>query len=176
MSGMTKRRVLYLATAVAMLGLSGGFVLAAGLTATTVNQSAALYTVNTNAPAAFPTAPTIQVTATPAAVAACTSTSQSLASGGTATLVLGASGSVTCTTSDFAEEFVVTSLATAAAGSYTFTIYTTYNTGSPVSGSASGTVTIASTLASAGTVDVFVDYGANSPPSGGISSLNLVIQ
>jgi hypothetical protein len=176
MSGMTKRRVLYLATAVAMMGLTGGFVLAAGLTSTSVSQNAALYSVSTSAVAGFPNTPTITVTATPASVSACTSSSVALTSGGSSNLYLPASSGVTCTTTDFAEEFTLSSSATAAAGSYSFVIYTAYNTGSAVSGSATGTITIASALTSAGTVNVFVDYGSVAPPSGGIQSLSLVVQ
>jgi|SRR5580692_9120320 hypothetical protein len=176
MSGMTKRRVLYVATAVAMMGLTGGFVLAAGLTSTPVTQNAALYSVSTSAVAAFPTAPTITVTATTVSVSTCTASAVALTSGGSADLYLPASGSVTCTGNDFAEEFTITSAATAAAGSYAFVIYTSYNTGSSVTGSAAGTITIASTLSSAGTVNVFVDYGSVVPPSGGIQSLSLVVQ
>jgi hypothetical protein len=137
MSGTSKRRVLYIATAVAVLGLSGGFVLAAGLTSTTVTQSAELYSVGTSAVAAFPTTPTVTVTAIPASVAACTASSQTLANSVTVNLYLPASTGVTCTTGDFAEEFSFASLATAAAGTYTFTQYTSYGAG-PTSGSAVG--------------------------------------
>lgn len=175
MGGMTKRRVLYLATAVAMMGVTGGFVLAAGLTSTNVTQNAALYEVSTSSVSAFPNTPTLAVTATPAAVAACSSSAAALASGGSADLYLGASTGVVCTTGDFAEEFTFTTSATAAAGTYTFTQYTTYGAG-PTSGSAAGQVTIATTLTSAGTVNVFVDYGAAAPPASGISSLSLVVQ
>jgi hypothetical protein len=172
---MTKRRVLYIATAVAMMGLTGGFVLAAGLTSTTVSQNASLYSVSTSAVAAFPNTPTITVTAVPASVASCTSGAQTLSSGGSVNIYLGASGSVTCTTNDFAEEFTLTSLATAAAGTYTFTQYTSYGSG-PTTGVSTGSVTISSTLSSAGTVNVFVDYGSLSPPASGIGSLSLVVQ
>jgi hypothetical protein len=174
-TGMTQRRVLYLLTAVAMVGLTAGFVLAAGLTSTTVTQTASLYSVSTSAVPAFPTSPNISVSATPASVSSCSSSSVALTNGGSVNLYLGASGSVTCTTGDFAEEFTATSTATAAAGSYTFTIYTSYGSG-PTTGSASGTVTIASTLSSAGTVNVYVDYGSSSPPAAGVSALSLVIQ
>jgi hypothetical protein len=176
MSGMTKRRVLYIATAVAMMGLTGGFVLAAGLTSTTVSQNAALYSVSTSAVSGFPNTPTITVTATPASVASCSSSSVALTNGASVNLYLGASSGVTCTTNDFAEEFTMASSATAASGSYSFVIYTSYNTGSALTGSASGTITIATTLTSAGTVNVFVDYGNVVPPSGGIQSLSLVVQ
>jgi hypothetical protein len=175
MSGMTKRRVLYVATAVAMMGLTGGFVLAAGLTSTTVTQSAELYSVSTNAVAAFPTTPTVTVTAIPASVSACTSTSQTLANSVTVDLYLAASTGVVCTTGDFAEEFSFTSLATAAAGTYSFTQYTTYGSG-PTSGSSTASVTVAATMSIPGTVNVFVDYGTASPPATGIASLSLVVQ
>ena len=172
MSGMTKRRVLYFATAVAMLGITGGFVLAATLTSTNVTQTAALYSVTSSASAAFPTSPTAAVSFTPASVSVCTSTAQALTSGGSANLYLPASASVTCTTGDFAEEFTLTSSATAAAGTYTMTIYTSYGAG-PTNGAASGQISIASALASSGTVNVFVDYGSVTPPTS-IASLSLV--
>jgi hypothetical protein len=160
---------------VSMIGLTGGFVLAAGLTSTTVTQSAALYSVSTNAVAAFPTAPTITVTAIPASVAACTSTAQTLANSVTVNLYLQASTGITCTTGNFAEEFTFTSSATAAAGSYHFTQYTTYGPG-PTSGSSVGLITVAATMSIAGTVNVFVDYGTASPPVNGVSNLSLVVQ
>jgi hypothetical protein len=175
MSGTSKRRILYIATAVAMLGLSGGFVLAAGLTSTTVTQTAALYSVGTTAVAAFPTTPTVTVTAVPSAVAACTSGSPTLANSVTVDLYLPVSTGVTCTTGDFAEEFSFTSLATTAAGTYTFTEYTTYGAG-PTSGSSVGSVTVAAVMSIPGVVNVFVDYGTSAPPTNGIASLSLVVQ
>jgi hypothetical protein len=175
MSGTSKRRLLYIATAVAMIGLSGGFVLAAGLTSTTLTPSAELYSVSTTAVAAFPTTPTVLLTAVPAAVVACTSTSQTLANSVTVNLYLPASTGVVCTTGDFAEEFSFASLATAAAGTYTFTQYTSYGAG-PTSGSAVGTITVAATMSIPGAVNVFVDYGTSSPPTNGIASLSLVVQ
>jgi hypothetical protein len=175
MSGPSKRRILYIATAVAMIGLSGGFVLAAGLTSTTVTQTAGLYSVSTVAVAAFPTTPTVTLTAMPASIAACTSGSQTLANSVTVDLYLPASTGVTCTTGDFAEEFSFVSLATAAAGTYTFTQYTSYGAG-PTSGSAVGSVTVAAVMSIPGAVNVYVDYGTATPPTGGIGSLSLVLQ
>jgi hypothetical protein len=145
------------------------------LTSTTVNQTAALYSVSTSAVAAFPTPPTVTVTAIPASVAACTSGAQTLANSVTVNLYLAGSTGVTCTTGDFAEEFTFTSLATAAVGTYSFTQYTTYGSG-PTSGSATGQVTVAATMSISGTVNVFVDYGAAAPPTNGIASLSLVVQ
>jgi hypothetical protein len=174
-SGMNRRRMLYLLTAVAMVGLTSGFVLAAGLTATNVTQTASLYTVSTSAVAAFPNTPTVAVGAVPASVSACSSSAASLANGGVADLYLPASTGITCTTGDFAEEFTLSSSATAAAGTYSFTVYTSYGPG-PTSGVANGSVTIATTLSSAGTVNVYVDYGSSSPPASGVSSLSLVVQ
>jgi hypothetical protein len=175
MIGTTKRRVLYLATAVAVLGMTGGFVLAAGLTSTTVTQTAALYSVNTAGVAAFPTTPTVVVTAVPAAVAACSTTSQTLANSVTVDMYLPASTGIVCTTNDFAEEFSFSSSATAAAGTYTFTVYTTYGAG-PTSGSATGSVTVAAVMSIVGVVNVYVDYGTAQPPVNGIASLSLVVQ
>jgi hypothetical protein len=175
MSGTTRRRVLYLATAVAVLGLSGGFVLAAGLTSTTVTQSASLYSVSTTGVAAFPTSPTVTVTAVPASVAACSAPGLTLANSVTVNIYVPASTGITCTTGDFAEEFTFTSAATAPAGTYTFTQYTTYGAG-PTSGSSTGSVIVAAVMSIPGTVNVFVDYGTAAPPTNGIASLSLVVQ
>jgi hypothetical protein len=175
MSGSIKRRTLFVAMAVAMLGLTGGFALAAGLTSTTVTQTAGLYSVSTSAVAAFPTAPTITVTAVPASIAACTSGSSTLANSVTVNLYLQASTGITCTTGDFAEEFSFTTIATAAAGTYTFTQYTTYGA-APTSGSAVGSVTVAAVMSIPGEVNIFVDYGTAAPPTNGIASLSLVVQ
>jgi hypothetical protein len=175
MMGTKKRRTLYIVTVVAMLGLSGGFAMAAGLTSTTVNQASGLYSVSTSAVAAFPTTPTVTVTAIPASVSACTSGPQTLANSVTVNLYLPASVGITCTTADFAEEFSFTSLITAAAGTYPFTQYTTYGAG-PTSGSAAATISIAATMSIVGIVNVYVDYGTPAPPTNGIASLSFVVQ
>jgi hypothetical protein len=175
MSGSNKRRVLIIVAAVAMIGMTSGFALAAGLTSTTVTQSAGLYSVSTSAVAAFPTTPTVMITAVPTAVSVCSSGSQTLANSVTVNIYLPASTGITCATDDFAEEFSFTSLITAAAGTYTFTEYTTYGA-APTSGSAIGTVTIAATMSIVGNVNVFVDYGTAAPPTNGIASLSLVVQ
>jgi hypothetical protein len=169
------RRTLYAATMVAILGATVGFLFASALPAPTpVNQTANTYGFNDGANAAFPTAPTVAAVAVPSATVACTSTAQTLASGGSATLVLGASSGVTCTGNDFAEEFTFTTSASAAAGTYTITVFDSYSTGSTLTGAPSGTITISSALSSAGTVTVYVDFGG-AVPSGGINSLNLVV-
>jgi hypothetical protein len=175
MRATSQRRVLYLSTAVAVICLSGGFVLAAGLTSTTVTQSADLYSVSTSAIAAFPTTPTVTITSVPASVAACSTTTQTLANSVTVNMYLAASTGITCTTNDFAEEFSFTSAATAAAGVYTFTQYTSYGSG-PTSGSATSSVTVAAVMSIPGQVNVFVDYGTAAPPTNGIASLSLVVQ
>jgi hypothetical protein len=175
MSGINNRRALFIVAVVAMIGMSTGFVMAAGLTSTTVNQTAGLYSVTTSAVAAFPSTPTVIVTAIPASVAACSSGSQTLANSVTVNMYLPASTGITCTTNDFAEEFSFTSLITAAAGTYTFTQYTSYGAG-PTSGSATGTITIAATMSIVGIVNVYVDYGTAAPPTNGIVSLSLVVQ
>jgi hypothetical protein len=174
MSGSNKRRVMFIVAAVAMIGMTSGFALAAGLTSTTVTQTAGLYSVSSSAVAAFPTTPTVTVTVVPAAVAACSSGSQTLANSVTVNIYLPGSTGIVCTTNDFAEEFSFASLITAAAGTYTFTQYTTYGAG-PTSGSAIGTITIAATMSIVGNVNVFVDYGTAAPPTGGIASLSLVV-
>ena len=158
-----------------MVGMGAGLVLAAGLTSTTVTQSAGLYSVTTTPVAAFPTPGTVTITAIPAAVAACTAASLTLANSVVVNLYVPASTGITCTTGDFAEEFSFTSAATAAAGIYTFTQYTTYGAG-PTSGSAMASVTVAAVMSIPGTVNIYVDYGTASPPVNGISALSLVLQ
>jgi hypothetical protein len=173
--GISKQHVILIAISVALVGMSGGLVLAAGLTSTTVTQTAGLYSVTTTAVAAFPTPGTVTVTAIPAAVAACTAASLTLANSVVVNLYLPASAGVTCTTGDFAEELSFTSLATAAAGIYAFTQYTTYGAG-PTSGSAMASVTVAAVMSIPGVVNVYIDYGTASPPVNGISALSLVVQ
>lgn len=175
MSKNGRRRMLYLGTILAMISASAGFVVATGLTATSTNQNVSWYQVNNQAPANFPTAPTIQATTIPASVSACTSSAQSLASGGTVNLYLGASSTVTCATSDFAEEFTLTTFATASAGSHVLQTFTSYGSG-PTTGSAAGTVTFTGTFTVSGTVNVYVDFGSPLPPAGGIGELDLIIQ
>jgi len=170
----TRRKTLYLATAVALAALSTGYVVAAVITPTSTTQTSTWYQVTNGAVAAFPTQPSVQASATPT-VTGCTSTAQALTNGGSAVLVLPASSSVTCATGDFAELFTFASSATAAAQNYQFLTYDSYGSG-PTSGSASGTVSIATTLTSAGTVTVYVDFGSAVPPSAGISSLNIIVQ
>ena len=158
-----------------MVGASAGFVLAAGLTSTTVNESAQWYSVSTQAVAAFPTQPTVQVATVPNGVSVCASGNQPLGNGATINIVLGATNAITCTAGDFAEEFTLTSSATAAAGAYPMNTYTSYGTG-PTTGTGSTVVTIATALTTAGTVNLYVDYGSVLPPPGGIASLDLIVQ
>jgi hypothetical protein len=175
MKSSGRNRLIYIATAVAMVSASMGFVVATGLSATSTTQNASWYQVNDQAPGAFPSQPTVQTTTVPSGVSACTSSAQALASGGTATLVLGASPSVTCKALDFAEEFTLTSTATAGAGNYPMTIYDSYGAG-PTTGSAAGTISISAALTVAGTVNIYVDFGTALPPAGGISELDLIVQ
>jgi hypothetical protein len=175
MSKIKRSGVIIVAAIFAVLGIAGGYALAVGLTSTTVTQTANLYSVGTTAVAAFPSSPIVTATAVPASVAVCTSGVQTLANSVVVNIYLPASAGITCTTGDFTEEFVFTSLATAAAGTYTFTEYTSYGAG-PTTGSAIGTVTVAAVMSIVGVVNVFVDYGAAAPPTNGISSLSLIVQ
>ncbi|HZY69893.1 MAG TPA: hypothetical protein VFF67_02800 [Thermoplasmata archaeon] len=169
-----KKRLIYLATAVAMVSVSAGFVMASDLTATSTTQNASWYQVTSSAPSGFPNAPTVSVSSTPGAIAACTSTTQALTSGGTANLYIGAKSTITCTAGDFAELFVLTSSATAAAGNYVMTVFDSYGAG-PTTGTGTATVNIASALTSSGTVNVYVDFGTAMPPAGGIGELDLIV-
>lgn len=174
MSGGNGVRTLYLLTAVALLATTGGFVLATTLSATTISQSASLFSVSTGGLAAFPSTPTVAMVGVPSGVSSCTSGPVPLSSGGVAVLYEPASSGVVCTANDFAVVLNFTTSANAAAGSYTFTQYTSYGSG-PTTGADTEVVSIASALTSAGTVSVYVDYGTAGPPSGGIASLSVSV-
>ena len=170
----TRRRTLYMLTAIAMASATGGFGLASTLSSTSISQTASLFSVSTSGVAAFPTPPTVQVAAVPLNVSACSASPTSLTSGGSVLLFLPASSLVSCNTGDFAVALNFTSAATAAAGTYTFSSFDAYGSG-PTNGASVGTVDIASVLSSSGTVSVYIDFGGPSPPPGGISSLSLVV-
>jgi hypothetical protein len=172
-------RLIYAATVVAILGMTGGFVLASVVSVTTTNQTS---TTNQVAGAnsqliSSGTAGSIAVAPgnVPASVASCTSGATALTSGGsTSVYVSGTSGSAACATGDWAEVYTITTGSTAPAGTYQVQVTTQWGPG-PTLGENTLTFTVATTLTSAAVVSVYVDYGSPMAPTGGISTLQIVI-
>ena len=177
MKPANNKRLIYLATLVALVGVTGGMALAAVLSTTTVNQGANFYQGGNNGANGYGAA-TLQVSSTPVAVSVCTTgTKTGATSGGTVTLVLSSTtGGTSCTTGDFAEEFAVAFSATIATQSNTFTVTTQVGAGSVETNSEQVTLGTGSSTAFTQTVNVFVDYGTVQPPTGGVTVLDLVIQ
>jgi hypothetical protein len=172
------RRLVYVATIVSLLGVTGGMAIAAGiLSATNVNQGASFYEGGNSGANGYGTA-TLQVATTPAAVTTCsTSAVTGGTSAGTVNLFLSStSGSTTCTTGNFAEEFSVSFSATIATQTNTFTITTQVGAGAVQTNSQQVVLGTGTSGAFTQTVDVFVDYGTVQPPAAGITVLDLVIQ
>lgn len=170
-------RLIYVATAVAVLGMAGGFVMATVLSSTTVNEAANFYQGGNSGAAGYSTA-TLAVSSVPASVSTCTSSTVTGAtSGGSVDVILGSTtGQSVCTTGDFAEEFTFSFSETVATQSNTVTITTQVGAGTVETNSAMVTLGTGSSGAFTQTVNVYVDYGAVSPPSGGITVLDAVIQ
>lgn len=169
------RRTAYVATIAALIAATGGFAMATVLTPVATTQSSSWYQVSNGAVSAFPSAPTVVATATPTGVSACSTSPQAFTDGTTLNVYLGATGSIVCTAGDFAEEFSLTSSATAAAATYPVSMYTTYGS-APTSGSATVDITISTAFTTATTLNVYVDYGTAMPPTGGIAELDLIVQ
>lgn len=175
-------RMIYAATVVAILGMTGGFVLASVMSVTTTNTSSTVDQVNgaNSALIASGTGGAIAVAPgnVPASVASCTSTAAIPSTGGTGGAVSAymsaTSGSTTCTTGDWAMVYTITTGTTAPAGTYTVQLTTQWGAG-PTLGENTMTLTLANTLTSSGTVTLYVDYGSAMAPAGGITSLQLVI-
>lgn len=170
-------RLIYVATAVAILGMAGGYVMASVLTTTSVNQGANFYQGGNTGANGYSTA-TLAVTTVPASVSACTSSTVTGAtSAGTSTAVLSSTtGGTVCTTGDFAEEYTFTFSATIATQSNTITVTTQVASGTIQTNTATFTLGTGSAGAFTQTVQVYVDYGSVSPPAGGITLLDAVIQ
>jgi hypothetical protein len=172
------RRLVYVATIVSLIGVTGGMALAAGiLSSTAVNQGASFYQGGNNGANGYGAA-SLQVTTVPAAVATCSTGAVSgTTSGGTSDLFLSATtGSSACLTGDFAEEFILSFSATIATQTNTLTITTQVGAGTVQTNSQQVVLGTGSASAFTQTVDVYVDYGAIQPPAAGITVLDLVIQ
>jgi len=170
-------RLIYAATAIAVLSMAGGMVLAGVFTSTPVNQNASFYQGGNNGANGYST-PTLMVAVTPAATSTCTSgTLTGATSGGTVTLILSSTtGSTVCTAGNFAEEFSFAFSATIATQTNTISITTQVGASAVQINSEQVTLGTGTSGAFTQTVNVFVDYGAVNPPAAGITVLNAVIQ
>jgi len=170
-------RLIYVATAVAVLGMAGGFVMASVLTTTNVNQGASFFQGGNNGANGYSTA-TLRVSAVPASVTTCTSSTVTGAtSAGSVDVILSSTtGGTVCTTGDFAEKFTFNFSATISSQTNTITVTTQVGAGTVQTNSGTVTLGTGSPSAFTQTVDVYVDYGSVSPPSGGITVLDAVIQ
>ncbi len=178
--GRMSGRLIYLATIVAIFGVTGGVAMGTAILApTTVTQTAGMYAGANQAPTGYASTPTLTISNTPTAVSTCSaSTVTETTNAGTTSVYLSdVTGGTTCTAGDFAELFVVSYSATiTSAQSDKFTVTTQYGTG-PTTGFNSVTITTgASGSPWTQTIDVYVDYGSPSMPAGGIDTLTLVIQ
>jgi len=169
-------RLIYAATAIAVLSMAGGMVLAAVLSSTPVNQNASFYQGGNNGANGYST-PTLTVTSTPALTTVCTSgTIVAGTNGGTSTMILSATtGSTVCTAGNFAEEFSFAFSATLAS-TQTNTITITTQIGAGVVQTNSEQITLGPGSPFTQTINVYVDYGAINPPAGGITVLDAVVQ
>jgi hypothetical protein len=175
-------RLIYAATVVAILGMTGGFVLASVLSVTTTNTSSTDNQVNgaNSALIASGTPGSIAVAPgdVPAAVASCSSTAAIPSAGGNggavSAYISATTGSTTCTSGDWAMVYTITTGSTTPSGTYQVQLTTQWGTG-PTLGENTVTLTLANTLTSAGTVTLYVDYGSPMAPTGGISTLQIVI-
>jgi hypothetical protein len=172
-------RLIYAATVVAILGMTGGFVLASVVSVTTTNETSTTNQVagGNSQLITSGTAGSIAVSPgnVPASVASCTSGATALTSGGAVSAyVSGTSGSTSCATGNWAEVYTIVTGSTAPAANYQVQVTTQWGTG-PTLGENTLTFTVASTLTSAATITLYVDYGSPMAPTGGISTLQIVI-
>ncbi|HKV90766.1 MAG TPA: hypothetical protein VJQ43_06195 [Thermoplasmata archaeon] len=171
------RRALYLAVAVAMVASTAGFVGAAVLSSTAVNEGANFYQGGNNGANGY-TSPTLKVTTTPVGTSVCSgATVTDSTTAGTANVIFSSTtGSTTCTAGNFAQEFTLSFSATISTQSNVVTITTQVGAGSVETNSATLTLGTGSSGAFTATVNVYVDYGAVNPPAGGVTVLDLVVQ
>ena len=172
------RRLVYVATIVSLIGVTGGMAIAAGiLSSTNVNQGASFYQGGNNGANGYGAA-TLQVTTMPLAVASCsTGAVTGATSGASVDVYLSATtGSSTCTGGDFAEEFVLQFSATISTQTNAVTITTQVGAGSVQTNSQQVVLGTGSSGAFTQTVNVYVDYGTIQPPAAGITILDLVVQ
>ncbi len=177
-SGRMSGRLIYVATVVAILGVTGGVAMGSLLTAQSLNQTASMYQGNSSNPVGYGT-PALAIGYVPASVTTCSSgTVTEGSNNGVTNVYFGpTTGATTCSTNDFAEVFTISYSATIT-GVQTdkFTVSTQYGTGPTTAINSVSIATGASGSPWAQTVNIYVDYGSGSAPTGGISTLSLVIQ
>jgi hypothetical protein len=167
-------RLIYAATIVAILGVTGGVTMGAFLSTSTVTQNVNYYS-GTTASVPNYAAPTLSVSSSPGA---CTASGTGSTTAGTVSIVLNAwSGASNCTLSDFAEKFTFAFSGTISTQVNTVRVTTQVGTFAVQSNSATITLGTGTSGAFTQTVDVYVDYpGSANPPSQGITSLSLSLQ
>ncbi len=172
-------RLIYVATLVAIVGVSGGVAMGSAiLSPTAVAQTAGMYAGTNSAPNGYST-PTLSIANIPTGVTSCTTTPITEAtSGKTVTMYLSdVTGGTACTAGDFAEMFNVSySFSITSAQTDKFTITTSYGTTITTGFNSLSVTTGATGSPWTQNVDVYVDYGSPSMPAGGIDTLTLVIQ
>ncbi len=176
--GKMTGRMIYVATIVAMLSVTGGMAMAVGLLQVTpITQHASFYQGQSTAPAGYAAAPNLTVSTSPSSTCSGPSINMGVSGAAQNILVSSAGLSGVCTTGNFAEEFIVHFSETMSASSQTntFQVTTQVGSGTPVTDTftvATGTVTGTPFTQ---TLNIFIDYGAINAPSAGITILNLVI-
>lgn len=172
------RRLVYVATLVALIGVTAGMAIAAGiLSQTNTYQSANFYEGGNLGAHGYGTAG-LNVSTVTAAVSSCSNAPVTGAtSGGTTDVYLSSTtGGTVCTAGDFAEVFNVAFSATISTQTNTLTITTQVGAGAVQTNSQQVVLGTGTSGAFTQTVDVFVDYGTVQPPATGITTLDLVIQ
>ncbi len=175
-SGRLSGRLIYAATIVAILGVTGGLAMGTSLlTPSTVTQTASYYGGASGSVTGMP-APTLALAYSGGP--ACQATNSSTVSGKIVNVTMSAwSGATNCTSGHFSEEFTFTTYsATISTVSIVFTISTQVGSFAYQSNSATLTLGTGTSGAFTATIHVYVDYGANSAPTPGITALTLLVQ
>lgn len=173
-TGRLSGRLIYVATIVAILGVTGGVSMGAILSSTPVSQTASFYQGGSTGVNGYGT-PTLSVSTSPGACT--TGTLSGNSNAGTVTVVLsGWTGASNCTAGHFAELFTFSFSATISTQSNTLAVTTQVGSGAVQTNSETVTLGTGSSTAFTQTVDVYVDYGSIQPPNGGITVLDLVVQ
>lgn len=170
-------RLIYAATAVAVLSMVGGMVVAGVLTITPVNQTSNFYQGGSTGVTGYST-PTLAVSTIPAATTTCTSgTLTGSSNAGTVVMIVSATtGGTVCTTGDFAELFTESFSATITTQTNTLTVTTQVGASTPGTNTESVTLGTGTSTAFTQTIEIYVDYGSVNPPASGITTLDLVVQ
>jgi hypothetical protein len=172
------RRLVYVGTLVALIGVTAGMAIASGiLSQTNTYQSANFYEGGNLGANGYGTAG-LNVSTVSVGVSTCSNAPVSGAtSGGTANVYLSSTtGGTVCTAGDFAEVFNIAFSATISTQTNTVTITTQIGGGTVQTNSQQVVLGTGSSGAFTQTVNVYVDYGTVQPPATGITILDLVVQ